>query len=179
MLGQQPVLNIASNFQVALHHYAIGNFQNQHNQQQKPAVEAEVEFHYFHLAGFPMKAETASRKNQENNSDQQQHPARGRQFFKNRPCELLQSAHPPVPPCMGQLAGFHIAGVEPITTLRVALELRPQLIDLQAFGHSLPEPLQAGDHPFSAVSNFRRNRAPGAWIFSWPGRLEGHARWRL
>src|SRR5262249_2378048 len=147
-------------------------------QQQHAGVEAEVEFHNFHLPGFAMKAETASRENQKHDPDQQQHTPGRRQLFENRPPELLQRAHPPMPAGVGKFASFNVARIEPIAALRIALELRPQLIDLQAFCNALPETLESSDHPPSAVSSIRRS-SPVSQSFSCARRLEGHARWRL
>ncbi len=43
LVGKQPVLNLARDFQVALHHHAVAHFEEQNEQQDQAAVETEIE----------------------------------------------------------------------------------------------------------------------------------------
>jgi hypothetical protein len=157
---QQPGLNLARNLQVALHHHAVGDLEYEQKKEQKRGPEMEVEFEAMDFVAGTAIAKAAAGNQQHDQRDQQQHPARGRKLFQNRPKEFLDDMQ--AVSATGETLGclrLNVAGVEPVAGARFGFELRPKLAELESFRDTLPEPLQTHPEP----------RAMGGSGFGWWG----------
>src|ERR1700733_4993299 len=103
----------------------------------------EVDFDEGEFVAGAAIAETAAGKHQHDQRREQQHAARGREFFENGPEKFPD--HVQTMAATGEPLwrfGGYIARIETVAGARVGFELRPELGQFQSFGDSLLEPAQ-------------------------------------
>src|SRR5579859_3864787 len=138
--GKQPGLNLSRNLQVALHHHAVGNLEHQQQKQNQCRPEVGIEFADLDFSVCSRVLKPASGHNQQNQCEQQQDSARRRELLKYRPEKFLDDmkAAAAVSESLRRF-GRDIFRVQSVAGPRFGFELRPQLADLKALRHSMPE----------------------------------------
>ena len=104
----------------------------------------QVELNRVDLTTLTRIFESAARDDQQNERNQQQYPASGREFLEYSPEEFPDDVN--VPAVIGQSLGRFrgdIFGVEAVAGAGFGFKLGPELADLESIGDALPELLHA------------------------------------
>ncbi len=136
---QQPTLNVTRDFKITLHHYAVGDFENQHQQQHQAAPELKIRGHNLNVV-FSFEMHAAGRQNQQYHANQQQHAPRWSELLQNRPHERFGPLHEGSAPGLTRaVVNVEITLVKLVSNLGVMLKLRPQFAQFHPRCHTLPE----------------------------------------
>src|SRR5215472_14891988 len=132
----KPHLNLARDFQVALHGHFVSEFQREQQQEEQGRNPYEI-----HVKGkISAELELESRHHQHNQRDEQKDPPRRRHLHQHGPEQRFRDVEEAVNAVApSQLLLVRLFHVKAVAGSRVGGELRPQFVDLPALAEALPE----------------------------------------
>ncbi len=139
--GNEPGLDFASDFEIALHRDLVGEFEGEKKEEEKRGEKFVFDFDGVVVTDLPVE----SRNEKQAHGGEEQDAAGRSELVHHCPEELLDYGEGALP--ARELVDFvpiDVLAVEAIAGAGVGGELRPEVVDAAAFADALPEVAETG-----------------------------------